>query len=94
MLLLISVVILLSRVQTNFMTVRGCEVLSLTHENAVDLVWVEFLNTRDDGTGNTYRLSKHESTPLHDLLFTDRHFLRVSFKRSLVNFRAAIAQSV
>jgi hypothetical protein len=56
-------------------------------------VWAQF-NTRDDGTGNTHRLSKHVSPPFYDLLSTDHHLLRVSFKRSLVNFRARIAQSV
>jgi hypothetical protein len=45
---------------------------------------VESLKARDDGREKTYRsIQKHESPSLHDLLYTGRHWLDLSFITSL-----------
>ena len=46
--------------------------------------WIESLNTHDKGREETYRsCQKHKSLSLHDLLYTGRHLLSVSFITSL-----------
>jgi hypothetical protein len=54
-------------------------------------VWVESLNTRDDGREKTYTsCQKHEILSSHDLLFTGRHLLGVSFITSLSQIYAQL----